>query len=55
MTHRLHYAANSPCAAHRGLLVRVLARSRGRGPRNWLVETADGTRLTVPRWNVRKP
>jgi len=33
---------------------RIVARGRGPGPRNVLIKFADGLRVVVPRWSVRR-
>jgi hypothetical protein len=38
----------------KGHLCRVVCAARGRGPRNVLVEFADGEKLIAPRWAVRR-
>jgi hypothetical protein len=50
----IHYSATNqmPDPKWRDRRGVVVARSRGRGPRNVLVETDIG-RVVVPRWNVR--
>ncbi len=54
MTHHLHYAARCPVDPRwRNQPCRVLARAKGPGPRNALVETAVG-RVVVPWRNVRR-
>lgn len=38
----------------KGQHCRVVARGRGAGPRNVLVEFADGYRVVTPRFSVRR-
>jgi hypothetical protein len=33
---------------------RIIAAGRGPGPRNILIEFADGAKIVTPRWNVRR-
>lgn len=50
----IHYAKNRiPDPKWQDRLCKVLTRSRGKGPRNLLVQTDCG-KVVVPRWNVRE-
>lgn len=50
----IHYAKNRiPDPRWQDRQCKVLIRSRGKGPRNLLVQTDIG-KVVVPRWNVRE-
>jgi hypothetical protein len=52
LTHRWHWRKWRP--DRWGDPCRVLCRGNGRGPRNILIEFADGERIVAPRFAVRR-